>query len=277
MQPSDDALAKAYLLGTLPPDEQERVEERLLRDGDFFEHLAGAEFDLADAYVREELSRGDRERFDARLAASPVLRERVEAARLLADAVARHRAPQSQAWRAALEWLGLSPAGWRWLAPVSAMATLLVVATLSTMRAPAPAVPPAASTAPSAAPPGSAASPRSPASPSVLALALGVTRSTAATPVLEVTPGVDTVQIDIALDGPVAAPLEVTLLTSPQGEEIWSRARLRAASRDGAPVAVARIPADLLEPGEYELLVSEVPPAGSPLPLGSAFFRVRGR
>ena len=276
-QPSDDALAKAYLLGALAAGEAEQVEERLLKDGEFFEQLVAAEFALADAYVREELSRGDRELFDARLAASPALQERVDTAHALAEAVARRRTPKTQTWRAAIEWLGLSPEGWRWLVPLSAMATLLVVATLSTLRTPGPAVTPSASTAPFAVPPESVRSPRPSASSPVLALALGVTRSTAATPVLEVTPGVDTVQIDIALDGPASSPLKVTLLTSPQGEEIWSQARLRALSRDGAVVVSARVPVEILEPGDYEVLVSEVPAAGSPMPLGSTFFRVSAR
>jgi hypothetical protein len=42
-------------------------------------------------------------------------------------------------------------------------------------------------------------------------------------------------------------------------------------------VVSAEIPADLLQPGEYEVLVSEAAQVVSPMPLGSAFFRVAGR
>jgi hypothetical protein len=274
---SDDALARAFLLGELPPDEQERVEERLLKDGEFFEHIVGTEFDLADAYVRGRLPRADRERLEARLAASPALAERVEAARALAAARAddRHRAPARQAWRSALEWLGLSPEGWRWLVPMSTAAALLVVAALSTARGPAPGSPAASPAEPAARPPESASSATP--SPPVLVIALGVARSPAATPALAVPPDAATVRVEVALEGTSASALAVTLLTSPQGEAIWSRGRLRAAVRDGAPVVSAEIPADLLQPGEYEVLVSEAAQVVSPMPLGSAFFRVAGR
>ena len=68
-------------------DEQERaeVEDRLLSDTEFYEQMLVAEGDLTDAYVRGELSHGERERFEKSFFASRARRKRVEFAQGLAD------------------------------------------------------------------------------------------------------------------------------------------------------------------------------------------------
>src|SRR5262249_25034562 len=66
--------------------DQTALERDLLTDRDKFEQLCAVENDLIDSYLREEMSRADRERFEEHYLSSAVNRERVEIARLfLAD------------------------------------------------------------------------------------------------------------------------------------------------------------------------------------------------
>jgi anti-sigma factor RsiW len=86
-----------YLLGTLSQDDESRMEEAFFADDEKFEELEIAEAELIDAYLRSELSTGDRERFEAKLRASPRLLERVRFARLLKDKAADSFSPQKEA------------------------------------------------------------------------------------------------------------------------------------------------------------------------------------
>lgn len=74
---------KQYLLGMLSPEEKSRFEERYFDDDKLFEEIEIAEDELIDAYVREELSPRDRERFKEVVKASPRLTNRVDFARIL--------------------------------------------------------------------------------------------------------------------------------------------------------------------------------------------------
>ncbi|MBI3950501.1 MAG: hypothetical protein HY314_08615 [Acidobacteria bacterium] len=79
----DERLIVRYLLGELLEAEQIRLEERFFTDEEYFERLQAVEDDLIDDYVRGELSRRERERFEIYFLASPGRRERVEFARAL--------------------------------------------------------------------------------------------------------------------------------------------------------------------------------------------------
>jgi hypothetical protein len=72
-----DALLTQYLLGSLPAEEAERLDELSVIDDDFAGHLREVENDLVDAYVRSELSGKMLEDFRAFYLASPRRRERV--------------------------------------------------------------------------------------------------------------------------------------------------------------------------------------------------------
>jgi hypothetical protein len=74
---------KQYLLGTLSPEEKSRFEEKYFDDDKLFEEIEIVEDELIDAYVREELSTRDRERFKEVVNASPRLTSRVDFARIL--------------------------------------------------------------------------------------------------------------------------------------------------------------------------------------------------
>ncbi len=72
-----------YLLGTLNEQEKSLIEERFFNSDEEFEALEIAEEDLIDAYVRDKLSTSERQLFEARLASSARLSQRVLTARIL--------------------------------------------------------------------------------------------------------------------------------------------------------------------------------------------------
>jgi len=79
---SDQFLVR-YLLGSLPAEETERLDELSVTDDDFATRLSVAENDLVDAYVRGELAADSAERFRSAYASSPRRREKVRFAESL--------------------------------------------------------------------------------------------------------------------------------------------------------------------------------------------------
>ena len=88
-------LAMQYLLGSLSEEEKAKLEERYFSDDVEFEELEIAEDELVDSYVRNELSHGDRKRFEDAVSVSARLSERVNFARLFSErtAIAVERKP----------------------------------------------------------------------------------------------------------------------------------------------------------------------------------------
>ena len=72
-----------YLLGSLPEDEAERLDELSVVDDEFVWRLRAAENDLVDAYVRGDLSGAALERFESSYLASAKRRAKVEFAEAL--------------------------------------------------------------------------------------------------------------------------------------------------------------------------------------------------
>ena len=83
MQPPtyDDDLFIRYLLGQSTEDEAERYDELSITDDDFAARLADVENDLADSYVRSQLSLDQMERFEALFRSSPFVRQKVDFAK----------------------------------------------------------------------------------------------------------------------------------------------------------------------------------------------------
>ena len=67
----NDLAIKRYLLGELSDEEQQRLEERLLTDREYFERLQIMEVELVDEYARGALSAGEQERFDIYFLSTP--------------------------------------------------------------------------------------------------------------------------------------------------------------------------------------------------------------
>ena len=72
-----------YLLGILPEEAQQRVEQRLLTDEDFFEELLAGEDELTDLYLNEDLSSEDRDRFESHFLSTPERHRQLKFAKAL--------------------------------------------------------------------------------------------------------------------------------------------------------------------------------------------------
>ena len=79
----NDKTLRRYLLGALPPDETERLDERSIANDDFAARLSAVENDLVDAYVQGELSGDTLESFRTSYLSSPQRREKVTFAQSL--------------------------------------------------------------------------------------------------------------------------------------------------------------------------------------------------
>ncbi len=86
---NDDAPLRRYLLGLSAPGEEPRVEERLITDDDYFEHLEIVEDDLIDEYARGELSAHEREQFKNHFLVTPERRSKLRLAQTLIEHVNR--------------------------------------------------------------------------------------------------------------------------------------------------------------------------------------------
>jgi hypothetical protein len=79
----NDLVLSRYLLGSLPAEEAERLDELSVADDEFALRLDAAENDLVDAYARGELSGDALEQFQKFYLSSPRRREKLEFARTL--------------------------------------------------------------------------------------------------------------------------------------------------------------------------------------------------
>jgi hypothetical protein len=82
-----------YLLGLLPEEEVERLDEESIADDDVAARLSAVEDDLVDAYVTETLDPGTRARFETVYLMSPQRRDKVKFARRFLAAVDRMSTP----------------------------------------------------------------------------------------------------------------------------------------------------------------------------------------
>jgi hypothetical protein len=86
---ADNERLVRYLLGLLPVDEADRLDEQSIVDDDVACRLLSVENDLVDAYVRETLDPGRRLRFESHYLTSPIRRRRLMFARRFLAAVDR--------------------------------------------------------------------------------------------------------------------------------------------------------------------------------------------
>ena len=84
-----------YLLGDMTDEEQEKIEERLLTDDEFFFEVSEAENALTDRYVRDKLDREQTARFESKLTSMPSLASKVANARTLNRYITLEREPNT--------------------------------------------------------------------------------------------------------------------------------------------------------------------------------------
>lgn len=90
---TDDRQLADYLLGLLPEEDVERLDEESIADDDVAARLSAVEDDLVDAYVAETLDQSMRARFETVYLMSPQRREKVKFARRFLAAVDRVSPP----------------------------------------------------------------------------------------------------------------------------------------------------------------------------------------
>src|SRR5438045_3822587 len=71
-----------FLLGELPDEDAERLEERLFSDDDSFAEMQAAEMELVDRYVRNQMSDAERRGFETNYLVTPEHRAKVAEARV---------------------------------------------------------------------------------------------------------------------------------------------------------------------------------------------------
>src|SRR3954468_22686301 len=118
----DDEQLVQYLLGLLPSEDAERLDEASIADDDVAARLRVAEDDLVDAYVRGTLIGDTRTRFESHYLSSPRRRERVASARQFVRAIdgAPRRLPADD---------GRGPGASRLVSTLAVAAALSLVAT----------------------------------------------------------------------------------------------------------------------------------------------------
>jgi CHAT domain-containing protein/Tfp pilus assembly protein PilF len=74
---NDDNILRSYLLGTLPQERAEQLEESLLKDDETIEHLSLIEDELIEDYARNALEAGDRQQFERYFLSNPKRRRKL--------------------------------------------------------------------------------------------------------------------------------------------------------------------------------------------------------
>lgn len=224
-----EAALRAYLLGKLSESEVDLVENRLVEDPNYFSELEVAEDDLFDAYARGQLDSDDRQRFLARFGKD-------ESRRQFAEALAARTSPAKVVPMRRGYWM-----------PLAAAATLLIGVYLVPWRGAQPADTPS-TTAPRAI---------APAAPTEVLmrvpLALGLSRATGGSTPVSIDSKVTAADFAIRINAGDRFPAYVAELRSSDGHLAWSSSTLTAAAEDGEIVVHAKIPADRLAAGSYEL------------------------
>ena len=249
-----------YLLGDVPPEEQERIEARLFEEADFHEELRATGDDLIRAYLVGRLPADDRTRFETHFLASPRRRERLAFMRALLDGVEKTSGRARPAGRRATA--GMWPV---WLAVA---AVLLVAAGLyfnrgrrdSEQRADRPSVRPTPAPRPveSAAPPPVQQAHNEPTPVPRTAPRVEIQRvrlPPEPAGALEISLAGETrlVRLEVPLEGP-RLPTYDAEIRSGDDEPVW-QARALVPNAPGEPL-VLEVPARVLVAANYELHVS---------------------
>jgi anti-sigma factor RsiW len=270
----DDEIIR-YLLGELPDDDAERLDEQSVVDDDFAARLRAAEDDLIDAYASGQLS-GDRlKRFEAFYLASPHRRDRVAFARRFLPAIdddARARQQRVPVPRRAGSELPAS-ASWvrRWgLAAAAviflAFGALLISdarlrgslreasqrATAADARVATLADQLAAARQATAAAEASLARAHATVSTSVVALVLlPQTRGVGTIPIIDVAPDATTVDLALAIEGAARGPYDAALKDPAGNQVVWRGGPFAAEEAQPAPLVSVALPAHLLKSQHY--------------------------
>ena len=254
----DDQILVRYLLGSLPEDQTERVDELSMADDDFAWRLRAAENELVDAYVRNELSGETLDRFRSFYLTSPLRREKVKFAETLLG-LSVHGSQSSGGWFAASFTIP------RWSLAASLAAGLLIAGFLvydnAQLRRQIDQAQLEA---------GAAASGRHAAAPAPSQVAMVLRpplRGGGPIPELAVPQGADRAVFALKLEGEDFPAYEVALKDTSGSPSLWRSEELKSANG----VVSVSAPASLLRAGDYVLQLS---PGPNSEPLANYVFRV---
>jgi hypothetical protein len=294
-QATDEAMRR-YLLGTLSEADQADLEQQFLRDDAVYEQLLAYEDELLVDYARGGLTPDDRRRVAARLIVSDSDAERVAFARLLAEKLSAGAGPDS----AAAQYTAAPPTRWRMWRPLpawstAAAASLLVAGWLAgddmrLRRAVDAARGAQAQQAQQTVDELAAlrndrdrlareldASRRTPVAPTIVSLSLvpGALRSAGSVPQMRLPAPPAALRIQLSLP-PAAAYAEYrATLRNAEGTTVWSESGLAGPRGNrNEPLAIT-VPAALLAPNDFELIVEGRSRAGSFEEAADYYFGVR--
>lgn len=290
-----DELLRSYLLGELPEEEMDRLEQELLEDDELFDLCEAQEADLLAAYDRGELTTSDKERVQRCLISSPGGRKRLALAHslnTLADQSSKTQPAQAAVvplrqrgtptpqfevhWALAaavlLAVIGL------WLAieghqDKSGAPTQMVTDTSTPAPQPRPVVPPRSTDQITKAPapqepqppPNLAQSdertpPQPPAQPqhlsAVITLSLATLRGAEGVEKFLIPAGVELIEIQVDLEGLEDYRSFDAAVKSGTKGTVWEKKGLTPKRLDWGTALVLEVPARHLTPGRYEVAVT---------------------
>ena len=266
----DDELVIRYLLGTVTPNEAERLDELSIADEEFASCLTAVENDLVDAYVRGELSGEKLAQFKAVYLSSPARRQKVAFAESLAQVADR----EGTAEKAKSKVAGFP----RW-ALAAAACLVLSAGGLLLYRAGQPAARPAPKERrqANAAPPPVQPSPPAPAphAPVVVAMVLRPQlRGAGSVPTLKLPPKTDRALFHLELESDEFAGYRAGLRNPATNQVVWQSGVLHSAARGDARTVSVSIPDATFETGNYTLELMGIGAGQSHEFAGSYTFRV---
>jgi hypothetical protein len=253
----DDDLKRRFLVGDVTPEEQAMVEARFMADAEYFEELRALEHELMLAHRRGELPEEWRARFKERVLDVPARHQRVEELDAFASALAEARSHVAR-----------GPA-WRRFGVLAACVVLAVAAVLGASRflgrgdnrgtqGPTATQPPVEGQGVVA----------------TLVLLPGLTRAALAQAnIFRIAPRTQEVVFDLTVAGETN-PRVSAVLRPVGGQPLRVPSEPAAvATADGLRVTW-RVPAQLLQPGDYLVLLSRQSAGGPQESVASRFFTI---
>jgi anti-sigma-K factor RskA len=265
--PLDDRQIVRYLLGLLPAEEAERLDEASIADDDFAARLRISEADLVDSYVRGKLEAETLKRFESHYLSSPRRRKNVKFAASLVRAIDRAAPPGTQGQESSAlvssnepndaQQAGASSDGQVGTRSKVALRLMLAAAVLlaasgllllQTVRL---------GTGPNATErAGDVATGDAPGRESVSALALlPQTRAAGSIPVIAVSPATDRVTFQLRLESNDFQQYEVGLEDPASNQVVWRSDAISAETTGQTRTLSVIVPARVLKPQHYSLTV----------------------
>jgi len=250
---------REYLLGSLPSERQQELEERLLLDDDLYEELLIIEEELVDDFLDGTLSVAERESFQTHFAAAPEHQEKLRFATVFKKYIAEHP-PLPATPTPKPRFLGFLPI--QSPALRYAFATVLLVSVIGiSWLAWKGWVRPA---------------PRDPGSVLAVVLTPGVSRGEGEVARVVIPGDINTVRLQLRLTEGDFPTYEASLINSTR-DAITTAEDLKTQKNDGQTTIAFEVPADRLPAGDYRVKLNGVDHDGNKQDVASYSFRVQTR